>query len=166
MTNNWNQQKSKLPRKGETDYEDYIEKCFLEMGLPCKRRQVFCFLCLSMWTNNTNQFPSRCDHCGNDYPESRMYCMPDIVVEDPGRHGKAVIFINGDVHKKESIKRKDQFQINVLKKNNWKVFTLWNEEIDLLRHANRCFWVLGIWGATRDLTMYNRAFLNEKELLH
>jgi len=162
----WNQQKSKTNRYGITKYEDYIESCFTELGLPCKRRQVFCFICLNMWENETDRYPEDCRICGTRYLEARMYCMPDIVVEDPERHGKAVIFINGEHHNKKQVKEKDKYQIQVLKKNNWRVFTIWNEELDLLRHANRCFLVLGMYRAMKDLTMYVRAFDKEKESLH
>ena len=92
--------------------------------------------------------------------------MPDLVIEDPERHGKGVVFVNGIHHDSDKEKKKDQYQINMLKDQNWRVFTIWNEELDLMRHANRCFLVLGIYRAMRDLISYNRAYAKEKELLH
>lgn len=159
--------KSETKRYGVSKYEDYLEKCFTELGLPCKRRQVFCFLCLSMWTNNSNEYPDKCDHCGNNYTERRMYCMPDIVLEDPERHGKAVIFVNGKHHEKPKIILKDKFQISVLRKNNWKCFVIDNSEIDHLEHikqSNIRFLVLGMWRAMKDSTAYWRAIEGEKEI--
>jgi len=93
--------------------------------------------------------------------------MPDIVIEDPMRHGKGVIFVQShEYHDNPKAKKKDQYQMNILKKNNWRVFPIYNEEIDLLHHANRCFLVLGIYAAMKDLRMYLRAFEGEKEMTH
>jgi hypothetical protein len=117
-----------------------------------------------MWTNDSNSYPHECRNCGTAYVESRMYAMPDIVIEDPERHGKAVIFVNGSVHDNEKVRARDKFQAKVFTKNNYRVFVLDNSEIDFLKHSNRCFLVLGIYRAMKDLTMYNRALLDEKEI--
>lgn len=159
------QRKSEASRKGETPQEDYLEQCFIDLGLSCKRHQVFCFLCLSMFTNpRAGRFPNICEHCGNDYPERRMYCMPDLVLEDPQRHGKGIIFVNGEVHDKPAVIAKDKYQISILRKNNWRIFVVDNQEIDYLKHSNRCMLALGIWVAMKDKAMYYRAFAREKEI--
>jgi len=158
------QRASEGRRYGVTKHEDYLEQCFITLGLSCKRRQVFCFICTNMWTNNTNEYPNSCANCGTTYYEKNMFMMPDIVIEDPERHGKGVIFIQGSHHDKEKVKIKDKFQIDCLKENNWRTFVVYNEELDYLRHANRCFLALGIYRAMRDKTMYDRAFKDEREL--
>src|SRR4029078_12072367 len=162
------QSRSQCKRYGIGKHEDYLEQCFIDLDLPVKRHQVYCFLCLSMFTNPVfGRYPDKCDHCGNSFirkGEKFLYCMPDIVIEDPTRHGKGIIFVNGPHHQKSNWIAKDKLQISVLRKNNWRVFIIDNEELDNLKHSNRCFLALGIWAAMRDLSMYRRAFANEKEI--
>ena len=166
------QTKSQCNRYGISKHEDIIEKYFVELGLPVKRHQVYCFLCLSMFTNPVyGEYPDKCDHCGNSYArkgEKYLYCMPDIVLEDPMRHGKAVVFVNGaKYHTKPKDVAKDKMQISILRKNNWRVFVIDNDEIDHLehiKHSNRCFLALGIWAAMRNQELYLKAFEKEKEI--
>lgn len=122
-----------------------------------------------MFTNpKFGEYPDMCDHCGNYYDKKGrgMFCMPDIVLEDPERHGKAVIFVNGKHHEKTAQIAKDKFQIATLRKNNWRIFIIDNEEIkhlEYVKEANRHFLALGIYRAMIDLDMYNLAYAKEKE---
>ena len=138
----------------------------MELGISVQRHQVFCFQCNVMWAHRYDQYPSGCAMCGASYTEPRMYAMPDLVIEDQETSSRAIIFVNGIHHDKERTKKKDQYQIDIFKKNGWRVFTIWNEEMDLMRHANRCFLVLGIYTAMKNPSLYIKAFAREKELLH
>lgn len=93
--------------------------------------------------------------------------MPDLVIEDSETGGRGIIYVNGAAHdNKEKQKKKDKYQISIFRGDGFKVFTINNEELDLLRHANRCFLVYGIYTAIKSPEVYEKAFMNEKELLH
>lgn len=167
MSQHYNQSKSQCRKWGMSKHEDYLEQCLLQMGLPVKRKQIFCFKCANMWTNESNEYPGECHSCGAWYTKPGLFCMPDLVVEDPGRHGKAVIFVQSHkYHDGQKAKIKDTYQMEILKKNNWKVFEIYNDELDKLHHANRCFLLLGMFRASLDVVMYRRAYEYEKELIH
>lgn len=128
---------------------------------------IICFQCKKYFANpEPDSYPNHCCLCRIKYNEKGMYCMPDLLLIDAENDNKkSVVFVNGKVHEKTKVKKKDKFQIEKLREMKIRHFIVNNEEIANLRNTNLRLLVSGIFQANKDLTMYESAFKNEKEII-
>jgi hypothetical protein len=163
--------KSETTRYGINDLEIELANCFRDIpGVIVQTNQAFCFICGASFPIINYKHPSGCACCGYYYNNPGQFCEPDIIIQiqDPLTEliKTGVVFLNGDPHDKAKRKKKDFFQIEALKGYNIISFTIWDEELSKLRHANRMFLCMGIICALYDRKVYDNAFAKEKELLH
>jgi len=121
-----------------------------------------------MFRNPTSdQFPNHCNICNTVYEDPGQYCLPDVVfmvglTRDTLRKG--VIFVNGSIHFKRNIAKKDYYQIECLKAQKYRIFVIMNSEIDPMRDMNLKALMKTYVLATTDDELYNLLIRDEKEI--
>lgn len=92
---------------------------------------AFCFECgREFQLLDPTSYPQNCrnQNCRKIYSGKGMFCLPDIILHEG--QTKAVVFVNGDPHRKNDNQRyRDKYQIVRFKQFGYAVFIIWNEEI-------------------------------------
>jgi hypothetical protein len=159
--------KSETFRRGKTKNEDYMAECFKLMGLPVETGDVFCFICGGFFTWGKDEYPKDCYRCGRPL-QRNLWAMPDLLIPNYYQDmASAVIYINSEKYHRSKRKQRvhDRDQIEQFCGFKVPVFIIDNEEINNMRHANRCLLALGIKQAIDEPGLKLLAYKDEKELL-
>jgi hypothetical protein len=92
-----------------------------------------------------------------------MYCMPDLLVLNGDK--AAVVFVNGSIHDKAKVRKKDLRQIETLAIFGYRVFVIMNDLIDNCQTAWLRALAYTTWHATADEQLYRQMHEGEKELV-
>jgi hypothetical protein len=151
-------------RYGKTEQEARLAEAFTDMGIPCETNAIVCFLCGQHFRNlSPGEYPHSCTSCHASYNAPMQYCMPDLLL--PSRPVKAIVFVNGSVHDKARVRKKDKAQIAVLRGLGYEVFVATNYMIDRAEQTNLRLYALGIQTAINNPALYVAAYNGEREIV-
>lgn len=155
---------SEVPKKGISEQEIRIQKLLTELEIPHRTNQVYCFACRNLYSNPRGyQYPTECPICGVHFDEYGMYCLPANVLLNGDSRG--VLYVNGQVHEKAKVLRRDKLQVRKFRAEGWPVFVLKNEEIDNMTNATLKATLYAFWRAVAHPDLYERLYRGEKEYL-
>lgn len=130
-----------------------------ELDIPHRTNMLFCAACRHVSFNpNGDRYPGSCPNCYAVFDGPGQYSLPDFVLDKTG-----ILYVNGGIHDKAKNVRKDREQIKALQAAGFSVFVIKNEEIDYSTDSKLRAWLVGIYEAVKDPSLYSRIFRNEKE---
>lgn len=146
------------------DFENRVADAFRHWGYKYLQGHCFCFLCGHHFynPNHLQHRPAhQCAYCGVEYSEKGQCALPDGIIDNGGNI--AVIFVNGSIHGKNHIERKDRQQFEEYGRLAIKVIVMNADEIGSmtetsLRHICRSYWT-----SITSESVFNKAREGEKE---
>ena len=121
-------------KHGKTKYETMLQDLFEDIGVHPLTDQYVCLKCGGIYPLPTiGNYPKSCKKCG-DFSEAGSYVMPDLLIKHHNGYedSHAVIFVNGEVHKKRKRIQKDENQIFELIKRGFRIFVFENSDVETL----------------------------------
>jgi hypothetical protein len=100
--------------------------------------------------------------CPANFDKPGMYCMPDLMLFNGGT--LACVFVNGLVHDKDRVRRKDIRIKSTLQTFGYVVFIVKNETIDNSPVSALRGLAYAIWQASANEGLYHLMHRGEKEL--
>ena len=149
-----------------TEQEQRLHQAFNDMLIRHDANHVICFMCGRHFKNPVpSQYPSSCMICYASYHdgESGRYCMPDVLFHAAGKMG--VVFVNGSVHDKARVRKKDKRQIMALRLFGYVVHVIKNDAIDNATVSTLRAIVQGFYAATDNAMLYKHMYAGEQELV-
>jgi hypothetical protein len=152
-----------------TPSEEYLEEAFRFLEIPYEIFQVFCFRCCSHFSWSISDCP-KC-FIGKHQLGKGEFARPDFIIRNGNQLG--IVFVNGSIHQKKRIHKRDLAQIKEYMRNKIKVFVVENDELDEMsdwsvKRWTRIPWrnvasAQLIWDCMRSDELYKK-FLSLKDI--
>ena len=156
---------SETTRKGITETEERVKKQLRALEIRYGQDVAICFICEKYFDIQRGRYPSKCGHCDVKYDKKFMYCVPDIIINNPNVAKYGVIFCNGPIHEKNDAQiKKDKYQVRKLKEFGFTVFVLKNEEVAKLTNFNLRSLLIGYYYVLMYPELYDQLIAGEKEI--
>lgn len=115
--------------------------------------QTYCFTCGKYFTWDNFTCPTNCLRCGHLF-EKGDFCRPDFILEWPKKKRVGVVMVNGGIHDRNRVRKRDKAIIRDLLDRKVRVFVVLNEEIDKVVKEKSVELVADIWSCMKSDSMY------------